>query len=81
MTLYHLHGDDLNRAGDGRSALTRVVGRLHAAISAIYRSVTFTPCHLQSERTRQGDDDGPSRQHDLARYPQAPLILDDKWDF
>jgi hypothetical protein len=79
MTLYHLHGDELHRAGrDGRSALTRVVGKLRATIAAICRSVALT----LRERTRDGDDGGgPSPEDIPARYPQAPLILGDKWDF
>jgi hypothetical protein len=81
MTLHHLHGDGLYCAGDGRrSALTRVVGSLRAAASAIDRSIAaLMVCLLWSERTCHGGE--PSPQHDLARYPQAPLILDDKWDF
>ena len=84
MTFYQLQGDDLYRAGgDRRSALTRVVGNLRAAISAIDRSIAaLTVRLLRRERTCHGGDGGePLPQHDLARYPQAPLILGDKWDF
>jgi hypothetical protein len=86
MTLYHLHllGDDPYRAGgDCRSALTRVVGSLRAAISAIDRSIAaLTVRFLRKERACHGGDGGESSpQHDLVRYPQAPLILGDKWDF
>ena len=84
MTLYHLHGDGPCRAGgDRRSALTRVGGNLRAAISAIDRSIAaMTVRLLRNERTHHGDDGGePLPRHDLARYPQAPLILGDKWDF
>jgi len=84
MTLYHLHGDGLHRAtGDRRFAIAQIAGTLRAATSAIYRSIAaLTERHRESARTCHGDDSGePSRQHDLVRYPQAPLILGDKWDF
>jgi hypothetical protein len=83
MTLNHLHGDDLHRAGgDHRSALGRVVGNLLAAISALFRNIASLMRHPASARMCHGDDSGePSPQHDLVRYPQAPLILGEKWDF
>ena len=84
MTLCHLHGDDLYRAGGNRrSALTRVVGNLRAAISAIDRSIAALAVRLlRRERTCHcGDGSEPSPEYDPARYPQAPLILGDKWDF
>lgn len=84
MTLCHLQGDGLHCATDERrSVIARVVGNISAAISAIDRSIAaLMVCLLWSERTCHGGDGGePSPQHDLARYPQAPLILGDKWDF
>ncbi|HTO64484.1 MAG TPA: hypothetical protein VMM15_24925 [Bradyrhizobium sp.] len=81
MTLYHLQGDC---AGDERpSTLLRTVSDLRAAISALDRGIAaLTVRLLKREQTRHGGDGGePSPQHDLARYPQAPLILGDKWDF
>ena len=84
MSFYHLHGDGLRGAADEcRSMTARVVGNLRATVSAIDRSIAALAVRLlKNERTRHGDDGGePSPQHDLARYPQAPLILGDKWDF
>jgi hypothetical protein len=84
MTLCHLQGDGLHCARDERrSVIARVVGNVSAAISAIVRSIAaLMVCLLWSERTCHGGDGGePSPEHDLARYPQAPLILGDKWDF
>jgi hypothetical protein len=84
MTLYHLHGDGLHRAaGDRKFAIAHVAGTLRAATSAIFRKIAaLTTRHLESAQTCHGDDgEEPSPRHDLVRYPQAPLILGDKWDF
>lgn len=80
MMTVHLHGDDLH--GDRRSAMT-CVGDLGAAITAIYRNIAAsTMRHLERARpSHRGDGGEPSLEHDLTRYPQAPLILGDKWDF
>jgi hypothetical protein len=84
MTLYHLHCDGWHRAGGDRlSLIVRIVRNRRAATSALLRSIAaLTVGHLERARTCQ-DDDGEERspQHDLIRYPQAPLILGDKWDF
>jgi hypothetical protein len=84
MTLYHPYCDELYRAGgDRRSALTHVFGDFRAAMTAVYRNIAAsTMRHLESARPSHGEDGGePLPHHDLARYPQAPLILGDKWDF
>jgi hypothetical protein len=81
MTLCHLQGDGLHGARDERrSVIAHVVANLRAAISAIACSIAaLTVRLLRRERTCHGGE--PSREHDLARYPQTPLILGDKWDF
>jgi hypothetical protein len=84
MTFYHLQGDCLRCTKDERrSVVARVVRNLRAAISAIDRSfAALTVRLLRREQTcHSGDGGEPSLDHDLARYPQAPLILGDKWDF
>jgi len=84
MTLYHLHCDGRHRAGAGRlSAIVRIVRSRRAATSALLRNIAaLTMRRLERARTCQEDDGGErSPQHDLIRYPQAPLILGDKWDF
>ena len=82
MTFYHLHGDELPRAGDAhRSSMARAVGDVRAAMSALRRSVMAAMRRLQGAPMLDAGDGATSLQDDPARYPQWPLILGDKWDF
>jgi hypothetical protein len=74
MSVIHLHHDGL---ADG-STLSKVFGWLktmHQAIVAAKRE------RLENELVfRRGYSELPS-DRDAACYPQAPLVLSDKWDF
>jgi hypothetical protein len=85
MTLLRLRDDRLSAfAGEGRLTVARAVRRTTAALSTMHRAiVTAKLQRLRNEPAFQTDgyDDGPGNGEDAARYPQQPLILDDKWDF
>jgi len=80
MTLLHLHLDEKR---ERRPILARAVGRLGAALHLMHRAIIAARTRrLESELTFHRDDrDEMPVTQDAARYPQRPLILDEKWDF
>lgn len=84
MSLLHVQHDDLHVAAEkARWPLARAVARLSAAFRIIHRAIIAAKLRrLRSElRCHGGQFYGQPPDQDAAKFPQAPLILGDKWDF
>ena len=76
MSVIHLHHDEVKDFG---SVVTRAFGWLKTMHQAIVRAKRE---RLENELVvRRGYGDEVSSDRDAVRYPQAPLVLGDKWDF
>jgi hypothetical protein len=76
MSVIHLHHDELKDFG---SVVTRAFGWLKTMHQAIVRAKRE---RLENELVvRRGYGDEASSDRDAVRYPQAPLVLSEKWDF
>jgi len=80
MTLLHLH---LGETRERRPLLARAFKRLGAALHLMHRAIVLARTRrLESELTFHRDERDEARATlDVARFPQRPLILGDKWDF
>lgn len=73
MTLLHLHQDDA----------TSLAGTLTAGFGRFCASIIVAITRLFEHMLDDGEGEGEQHAFDsgAARYPQRPLLLDDKWDF
>jgi hypothetical protein len=82
MALLHLH--HANRRGFAGACGTvamRAFGRVRAALGRIHLAIVAAKLRrLRTELMLQRDYGRPPEQ-DVAKYPQWPLIVPDKWDF
>jgi hypothetical protein len=81
MTLLQLHHEDVRElAGDLRGSFARALRWSRALCRLMHRAIIAAKLRrLQSEPIwleGYGDE-----EQDVAKYPQRPLILGDKWDF
>jgi hypothetical protein len=92
MTLFHLHDDLATPAGESRFTLDRALTWFAAAFSAIHEAIVAAKTRrLQRELMFHGDlggepfdkivDDRPLSAEEVAKVPQRPTVLGDKWDF
>ena len=88
MTLFHMHhGRPHGLAGANRVPFARLIKRTGAALRKIHRAIAAAKIHrlrrelmLHSHWTRpHGHEDHPKR--DIAKIPQPPLVLGEKWDY
>jgi hypothetical protein len=91
MTLFHLH-DDFAAAGESRFMLARASARLAAILKTIHEAIVAAKTRrLQRELMFRGDlgsesldeivGDRPLSTEEVAKLPQRPMVLGDKWDF
>jgi hypothetical protein len=81
MTLFHLHHDDRYGFGACRAVATRAFRRLRAMLGKIHLAIVAAKLRrLRNEMMFQRDYGRPP-EHDIAKHPQWPLIVPDKWDF
>jgi hypothetical protein len=92
MTLFHLHDDFAAPASERRFTLARAFTWLAAALRTIHTSIVAAKTRrLERELMFHGDfgdemldkavADQPLVAEDVAKLPQRPMILGDKWDF
>ena len=82
MALLRLHRDDrFDLARACRAAAIRAFRRVRAFFGKIHLAIVAAKLRqLRSEMIFQRDYGRPPEQ-DIAKYPQWPLIVPDKWDF
>ena len=82
MALLHLHHDNRHDlAGAGRARAMRAFRRARAVLGKIHLAIVAAKLRrLRSELMFQHDY-GSVPEQDVAKYPQRPLIIPDKWDF
>ena len=82
MALLHLHRDDrYDLAHAWRAGAIRALRRVRAFFGRIHLAIVAAKLRrLRSEMMFQRDYERPPEQ-DIAKYPQWPLIVPDKWDF
>lgn len=85
MTVFYSRHNSLHDPGAGKSTITswlrglarRAASRAGAALAIVHRAVVPAKTRrLQRELMFHADP-----ENDAARFPQRPLILDDRWDF
>ncbi len=92
MTLFHLHDDFAAAAGESRHTLDRALAWFTNAFRAIHEAIVAAKTRrLQRELMFHGDlgselldeivGDRPLSPEEVAKLPQRPMILGDKWDF
>jgi hypothetical protein len=84
MTLLRLRDDGVRSfASEGRFTFARSLQGLRAAIRTMHWSIVAAKMQrLRNEPAFRIDGYGElERSEDADRYPQQPLILDDKWNF
>jgi hypothetical protein len=84
MSLFHVHHHDPHGVAEkSRLSFARVLARLAAAFKIVHRAIVVAKLRrLRNElRCHGGDVDGRPLDQDVAKFPQQPLILGDKWDF
>jgi hypothetical protein len=84
MSVLHLsHAPQPTLTGERRLTLMRALRRLRAAFRIMHHAiVTARLRRLEGEWMFHGPHgEEPSADHDAAKFPQRPLVLDDKWDF
>ena len=92
MTFFHLHDEFAATAGESRFTLDRALAWFAAAFSAIHEAIVAAKTRrLQRELMFHGDlggepfgkivDDRPLSAEEVAKVPQRPTVLGDKWDF
>ncbi len=79
MSVIHVRHDDVVVG----SVISRVFGRLSAAFQMTHQAIATAKLErLENELVvRRGYSDAGLVHHEVARYPQRPLVLGDKWDF
>jgi hypothetical protein len=92
MTLFHLHDDFAATAGETRFTLARVSVWLAAMLKTIHEAIVAAKTRrLQRELMFHGDlgsesldeivGERPLTAEEVAKLPQQPMVLGDKWDF
>jgi hypothetical protein len=92
MTLFHLHDEFAATAGESRFTLARASARLAAMLKTIHEAIVAAKTRRrQPELMFHGDlggesldkivDDRPLSAEEVAKVPQRPTVLGDKWDF
>jgi hypothetical protein len=84
MTLLQLRRDNpASFADEGRPAVVRAVQRVLDTLRMIHRAIIVAKTRrLERELMLHAEHRGRAIEPgDATRYPQRPLILDDKWDF
>jgi hypothetical protein len=91
MTLLHHHPDDARSlAGEGRLPFRQVLAWISGASRTLHQAIMSAKLRrLQSElwyRHAYSDflpprHEASPRDPDLKKFPQRPLVLDEKWDF
>jgi hypothetical protein len=84
MTLIHLHHDDVQRLGrEQRLPFRHVLRWIGRALRTLHQAIVRAKLRrLQSEMMfRQDYGDLFPPEQDVAKFPQRPLVLGDKWDF
>jgi hypothetical protein len=92
MTLFYSHRDrfrDASGASLLRALAQRIVGRTGAAFRFMHRGIVNAKMRRMQRELMFRDRvpvelDAPAGRNpdgDAAKFPQAPLILGDKWDF
>jgi hypothetical protein len=82
MALLHLHHDDIGGvARDRDSSIWRAFRRIGAALGILHRAIISAKLrHARSDLLYRNDYNEMVRQN-AGKFPQAPLVLGDKWDF
>ena len=84
MTLFHLHHDDAGSfAREPRLPFWPVLKWIGNAFRTLHRAIVRAKLRrLQSELMfRQDYGKLFPPEQDVAKFPQRPLVLGDKWDF
>jgi hypothetical protein len=92
MTLFYSHQDrfrDASGASLLRALALGIAGRTAAAFRFIHRAIVNAKMHRMQRELMFRDRwpvepdarAGRNPDSDAAKFPQAPLILGDKWDF
>jgi hypothetical protein len=92
MTLFHLHDDVVATAGEPRFTLARASSWLAAALKTIHEAIVAAKTRrLRRELMFHGDlgsesldeivGERPLSAEEVAKLPQQPMVLGDKWDF
>ena len=92
MTLLDLHDDFAATDGESRLTWARASARLIAVLNTIHEAIVAAKTRrLQRELMFHGDlgsesldeivGDRPLTAEEVAKLPQRPMILGDKWDF
>jgi hypothetical protein len=82
MALLHLHQDNSRGLfGAHRAMVLRAFRRVRAVLGRIHLAIVAAKLRrLRTDLMFQRDYGRPVEQ-DVAKYPQWPLIVPDKWDF
>jgi hypothetical protein len=92
MTLFHLHDDFAATAGESRVTLARASALFVAMLKTIHEAIVAAKTRrLRRELMFHGDLGSKSLDEivgersltaeDVAKLPQQPMVLGDKWDF
>jgi len=91
MALFHLHDEFAAPAGERRSTLGRAFAWAAAAFTTIHESIVAAKTNrlqrelmyhdLDEESLDVAVGDRPPGAEDVAKLPQRPMVLGDKWDF
>ena len=92
MTLFHLHDDFAATAGESRLTWARASAWFVAALKTIHQSIVAAKTRrLQRELMFHGNlgsdsldeivGERPLTAEEVAKLPQRPMVLGDKWDF
>ena len=91
MTLLYTHDARLHAsAGASRFMLRRAIKRIGAAVRMIHSAIAAAKIHrLRNELLLHRGHDGWARMNldvgslgaDAEKYPRAPVVLGEKWDY
>jgi hypothetical protein len=90
MSLFHSREDRIrDQVSEIRFTIARALSYLGTVLKIAHGAIVTAKMHrLRSELMfrpgrREGDcaHEGHGAESDAAKFPQRPLILDDKWDF
>jgi hypothetical protein len=91
MTLFYSHHDRLyGSAGTGHHPIMRTLKRVRSALRTLHRAIAAAKIrrirnelrfHAAAHRWAQTPAYDGATEKDVAKYPQRPLVLGDKWDF
>ena len=91
MTLFYALHDRLHgAAGTGLHPIMRTLKRVRSALRTLHRAIAAAKIrrirnelrfHAAAHRWAQTPAHDGATEKDVAKYPQRPLVLGDKWDF